>query len=140
MQPSIILPLADQVIESVARLCHEQNRNYCLFMNEPNIAAPWDELSESMRESVRTGVRNIVTGVVTAPHESHEKWLEFKGNEGWTYGEVKDFEKKTHPCFRPYQELPQEQRVKDALFFNTVKNVIDNMWNVAGLKLAQASS
>jgi hypothetical protein len=33
---------------------------------------------------------------------------------------VKDAEKKEHPCFRPYDELPAEQKIKDALFIAVV--------------------
>jgi hypothetical protein len=32
------------------------------------------------------------------------------------YGEVKDAEKKTHPCIVPYKDLPPEQQAKDHLF------------------------
>jgi uncharacterized protein YodC (DUF2158 family) len=36
--------------------------------------------------------------------------------EGWVYGETKDSEKKTHPCLVSYDELPEFQKKKDALF------------------------
>jgi hypothetical protein len=42
---------------------------------------------------------------------------------GWVYGEVKDAEKKTHPCILPYDELPLQQRTKDYLF----KQVVDSL-------------
>ncbi|MEQ9948114.1 RyR domain-containing protein [Pectobacterium aroidearum] len=50
------------------------------------------------------------------PEASHNKWLEFKKQDGWKYGPVKDAEKKEHPCFVPYGQLPKEQQVKDYLF------------------------
>ena len=74
-----------------------------------------------MRASVVSGVKKILAGEVTTPEESHQSWLDYKAIEGWTYGEQKDFEKKTHPCFRPYHELPPEQRAKDAMFFAIVR-------------------
>ena len=47
---------------------------------------------------------------------SHESWLAERGATGWVYGAVKDVNKKTHPCFVPYAELPPEQKSKDAIF------------------------
>lgn len=35
---------------------------------------------------------------------------------GWGYGEVKDANAKTHPCIVPFDQLPEFQRKKDALF------------------------
>ena len=42
--------------------------------------------------------------------------MQEKINDGWVYGEVKDAEKKTHPCIVPFEELPEFQQKKDALF------------------------
>lgn len=39
-----------------------------------------------------------------------------KIEDGWVYGDEKDTEKKTHPCLVPYEELPEFQKKKDALF------------------------
>ena len=50
------------------------------------------------------------------PSASHESWLAVKEADGWKYGEVKDPENKEHPCFVPYEQLPEEQKAKDHLF------------------------
>lgn len=47
--------------------------------------------------------------------------MEEKVNDGWVYGEVKDADKKTHPCIVPYNELPEFQKKKDHLFIAIVK-------------------
>lgn len=36
--------------------------------------------------------------------------------DGWTYGEVKDAERKTHPTLVPFGDLPAGQQQKDRLF------------------------
>jgi hypothetical protein len=46
-----------------------------------------------------------------------------KIKEGWVYGFVKDPVSKTHPCIVPYEELPEEQQMKDHLFVKTVDMV-----------------
>ncbi len=43
----------------------------------------------------------------------HEVWAETRIAQGWTYGEQRNDELKTHPCLIPYEELPEEERVYD---------------------------
>lgn len=56
-----------------------------------------------------------------SPSASHDSWLKEKREQGWKYGPVKDADKKEHPCFVPYDELPVEQRTKDYIFSAIVK-------------------
>lgn len=50
------------------------------------------------------------------PEALHEEWVVAYAKMGWTYGEVRDPEKKTHPDMVPYWELGQLERDKDAVF------------------------
>ena len=43
----------------------------------------------------------------------HEVWSETRISQGWTYGEQRNDELKTHPCLVPYEELPEEEKVYD---------------------------
>ena len=43
----------------------------------------------------------------------HEVWAKSRINEGWTYGPVRDDEKKQHPCIVPYEELPEIEKEYD---------------------------
>lgn len=43
----------------------------------------------------------------------HEVWAVGRVAEGWTYGEVRDDEKKTTPCLVPYGELPEGEKEYD---------------------------
>lgn len=54
------------------------------------------------------------------PEASHISWSQQKLAEGWTYGPEKDPEAKTHPCLRPFDELPPEQQAKDFIFRGVV--------------------
>lgn len=59
--------------------------------------------------------------IAKVAHEANrDSWLAVKRAEGWQYGHVKDPAKKLHPCFVPYEALPMEQQVKDALFIGVV--------------------
>ena len=43
----------------------------------------------------------------------HEVWAETRIRQGWTYGEQRNDELKTHPCLIPYEELPEEETEYD---------------------------
>ncbi len=43
----------------------------------------------------------------------HEVWAETRIRQGWTYGERRDDELKTHPCLIPYEELSEEEKEFD---------------------------
>jgi hypothetical protein len=61
-------------------------------------------------------VKFHLTNPDAGPAASHESWLAEKEATGWKYGPVKDADKKEHPCFVPYNELPPAQQSKDYLF------------------------
>lgn len=100
--------------EDIARIAHEVNRAYCRSLGD-NSQPQWSDAPEWAKSSVRNGVE-FHAGGDHGPEASHASWMEQKTREGWTYGPVKDPAKKEHPCFLPYEDLPQEQKSKDFLF------------------------
>lgn len=101
--------------EQIARVCHEANRGYCQALGD-NSQASWDEAPEWQRESAIKGVEFNLANPEAPASASHESWLAVKEADGWKYGEVKDAEKKEHPCYVPYDQLPKDQQRKDAVF------------------------
>lgn len=108
--------------QSVARVVHEANRALQIEQADPTIpvSRSWDDLDEETRQSAIEGIDKIRSGEVTSPEESHDSWVEFKVRNGWTLGPRKDEHLKQHPLLIPYGELPEGQRVKDALYFAIV--------------------
>lgn len=104
-------------IEACARAAHEANRAYCIALGDAS-QMPWDEAPEWQKTSVRKGVIGALCG--NTPEQSHESWLDEMRATGWTYGPVKDADRREHPCFVPYADLPEAQRRKDALFLAVV--------------------
>lgn len=102
-------------IAAIACVAHEANRAYCAGLGDLSQPA-WGEAPEWQRASAIAGVQMHLANPEATPEQSHESWLAQKVAEGWVYGEVKDAEKKTHPCVKPYAELPEAQKVKDFLF------------------------
>lgn len=116
------------VIVQIAQVAHEANRAYCATLGD-NSQPAWEDAPEWQRSSAVNGVtfhlKNLSNGVDPQPSASHESWLKQKTEEGWKYGEVKDPEKKEHPCFVPYEQLPTEQKAKDYIFAGIVKSFWD---------------
>jgi hypothetical protein len=108
------------VSDEIARVCHEANRAYCAALGDMS-QLPWEDAPDWQRTSAIKGVEFALANPSAPPSASHDSWLEEKRATGWKYGPVKDPEKKEHPCFRPYEELPAEQRRKDALFLAIVR-------------------
>jgi hypothetical protein len=106
-------------IEDIARVCHQANRAYCESLGD-HTQQTWEGAFDWQRQSAINGVRFRLENPGAPASASHENWLAEKRADGWTYGPVKDVEKKQHPCFMPYDGLPIEQRRKDALFIAVV--------------------
>lgn len=113
-------------ITDIAKAAHEVNRAYCSSIGDDS-QVEWDKAQDWQKESAVKGVQFIIDNPKSTPEQSHESWLKEKEATGWKYGEVKDVEKKEHPCFVPYGELPLEQRVKDHLFGQTVRSLLPHL-------------
>ena len=59
-------------------------------------------LSEELEQLVEQMSKNV-----------HDVWAETRIKQGWTYGEQRNDELKTHPCLVPYEELPEEEKEYD---------------------------
>ena len=107
-------------IEEIAFVAHETNRIYCLTQGDYSQPL-WANAPGWQRKSAINGVQFHIDNPDAGCSGSHENWLKEKAADGWVYGEVKDPEKKEHPCCVPYEDLPTEQKVKDALFVGVVR-------------------
>lgn len=100
--------------EQIAKFAHEINRAYCASLGDDSHPS-WEDAPDWQKASVRAGVEMHLANPDATPEQSHESWLAQKTAEGWKFGAVKDADKKEHPCFLPYAELPAEQKAKDYL-------------------------
>lgn len=107
-------------IEQIAEVAHETNRVYCQTIRDYS-QIPWNGAPQWQKDSSIKGVKFQIDNPDAGQSAQHEKWLKDKFDDGWKYGEVKDPEKKEHPCCVPYDKLPFEQKVKDALFVGIVR-------------------
>jgi len=106
--------------EFCAKICHEANKSFCESIGDFTQLS-WDDAPDWQKQSAINGVSFHVDNENTKPSDSHVSWSKEKIEGGWVYGEVKDAERKTHPCLVPYEQLPIEQQSKDYIF----KGIVD---------------
>lgn len=107
-------------VEDAARIVHEANRALQIIQADPTIpvSPSWDDLDPETRGSATQGVLGVLSG--NTPEQSHQSWMAFKIEHGWVLGPVKDEAKKEHPLLIDYADLPDGQKLKDALFVGIV--------------------
>jgi hypothetical protein len=91
------------------------------------------EPTDAQLQSLIQGVKFLAEKGSDDPEANHNNWMETKKKEGWVYGPVKDFEKKTHPDMVPYDELIEVERAKDDMDVTTQEQaikILEGMWRI----------
>lgn len=109
-------------VQDIAKICHEGNKALC--QSQGDFSQPsWEQAPDWQTASAIAGVEFHLANPDAGTDDSHNNWLKDKEENGWKYGPVKDAEKKEHPCFVPYDQLPAEQQAKDYLFRGIVHSL-----------------
>ena len=111
----------DVTAEEIARVVHAAHRELQIVQGDPVPSPPWDEAPEYQVRQTVTGVREMLRHPDLAAPASHEQWAARMRADGWSYGEVKDTERKTHPALLPFADLPVGQQLQDWLFTAIVR-------------------
>lgn len=98
----------------IAKVCHGAHRELCFVMEEE--APPvWEDLDPASRANALDNVRIVRENPGIRDADRHQKWVDMRQADGWTYG-PKDSAAKTHPCLIPFLALPPPQQVKGHVF------------------------
>lgn len=111
----------DVTAEDIARVVHAANRELQIVQGDPVPSPPWEEAPDYQAREATAGVREVMRNPELTAEQSHQLWMDRMQADGWTYGEVKDPDRKTHPTMLPFGELPAEQQLKDRLFIAIVR-------------------
>lgn len=107
--------VSENKIAWIAKACHQANKVWCESTGD-NSQQDWEQAEKWQRDSAISGVKFRLANPDAKEDAQHNAWMKDKTDDGWVYGEVKDGEKKTHPCIVPFNELPEFQQKKDKLF------------------------
>lgn len=102
----------------IAPIVHAAHRAFQEFHVDAEVAGPWEEASQHTRDILIEGIEGMIDG--ETPESSHERWRANKAAAGWTWGPVKDSERKQHPCMVPYEQLMEHEQTKDQLMYAIV--------------------
>ncbi len=107
------------VVELIAKVCHEAIKAFCEahgdFSNKT-----WDEADAWQRLATIRSVEYRLENPGATASAQHEAWVADKIANGWKFGETKDADAGIHPCIVAYDQLPEIEKQKDALFMGIV--------------------
>lgn len=106
----------------IARICHQANKAWCEAHGDDS-QLDWDDAEDWQKKSAINGVQFRIDNPNAGNDAQHNSWMKEKIDDGWVNGKVKDPTLKTHPCIVSYEELPEFQQKKDALFVAIVDSL-----------------
>jgi len=137
--PDLIFGCTYEILARAIHADYVRNEREKGFTPETNPSmVPWEELPETLKESnrgqaehIRVKLEAIGCDIATttdwdvplfqfSPEEvelmaemEHERFVEERLRQGFTYGSTKDLEKKIIPTLVPWDQLPDEEKNKD---------------------------
>lgn len=75
-------------------------------MKKSYVPQPMDTSDIQLPEELNVLVEQMAKNV-------HEVWAQSRIEQGWSYGEERNDELKTHPCLIPYEDLPEVEKAYD---------------------------
>lgn len=88
--------------DEIAKIVYEDDTEYCGALGE--IKPTWDDTSSEFKTRIyKAVVANIIKDM--SARENHDSWRKEKILQGWSYGAIKDLDKKLHPALVEFEKL-----------------------------------
>lgn len=101
---------------------YEAARLQAIAVDAPVVPELWPERDDAFRDQFVLYVKKLChADELPTPEEAHDSWWRAYEVMGWTYGLVRDTEKKTHPDMVAFGDLEQREQDKDAVFLALVE-------------------
>jgi DNA-binding transcriptional MerR regulator len=105
----------------IAQVIYAANREIQIIFGDPQPSPDWYDAPEYQRRESTASVIEALADSGRTPEQNHQGWMDRLHADGWTSGETKDPAGKTHPCLVPWDQLPEDQKLKDRLFIAIVR-------------------
>lgn len=109
-------------ITDIARVVHAAIETLNYVHGHTNYPQ-WQFMTEQDRKMFITGVETVLRNPFLTNEQIHDYWWQDRQANGWTYGPVRDYDKKTHPSMVPYAALSDLEKAKDELFRSMVESL-----------------
>ncbi len=141
-------------LESVGQVLHENYRKK--YKDSPQGRKKWDECDDHYKYDNISQARHLFNAIASYGYialgensdidpryipvasiddefiedfgrEEHDRWMSNKIQDGWTYGETRDDDKRLHPLIVDYDDLPEYEKDKDRAplkeFVDTLRSI-----------------
>lgn len=103
--------------ERRAEFVYDAARLAAIAAQAPVIPVPWVNREQEFKyQFLEVIEKQCGPDRVESPMQLHHEWVNAYIKMGWVYGDTYDRERKIHPDMRPYADLGQLERDKDAVF------------------------
>jgi hypothetical protein len=150
--------ILNSYLEQLAQAIHADFRKKITARDQAGAPydIPWEQLPEDIKDSNREQAASFAgklsdmgysydagdtpfpsveafsqDEILLLAQNEHLRWIESRRAHGWTYGEVRDDEKKIHPLIIPWEDLSAEEQQKDV---DVIENLIPLLASV-GLRV-----
>lgn len=108
-------------LDQISEFIYEATRIEAEWSKRPIVPEKWQERDDKFRNQFIDIINKYMyMDKLPTPEEAHESWVQSYYKMGWKYGNIRNTEKKTHPDLIPFEQLPQAEKDKDAIFLSFV--------------------
>lgn len=109
--------ISQEVRERVAKWIYEATRVEAEWSERSIVPEAWEDRDDKFRKQFVDIIgKYLAADKLPTPEEAHDSWMDAYFIMGWKYGEKRDTTAKTHPDLLPFDQLPKDERDKDAIF------------------------
>jgi hypothetical protein len=106
-----------KMIEIIAECIYEATRKEAEWSGRSIVPEHWSKRDKKFKKQMIGIIQKyLALKKLPSPKEAHDYWMKAYLDMGWKYGKIKDSKKRTHPDLVPYNQLPKDERDKDAIF------------------------
>ena len=110
----------EKIIE-VSKVIYEATRLEAEWSKRRIVPEKWEKRDDKFKAQFIDIIgKYLLLKELPTLEEVHNSWMESYIDMGWKYGEVRDVVERTYPDILPFDELPKDEKDKDAIFLAIV--------------------